>query len=82
MFIYSFIHLFMKPVPEAKASKPAKGQESPETKASKPTTKQKTASRAGGLRSVGGSGQTGRVLQVGTWLHRTTALCAWTSAVF
>jgi hypothetical protein len=43
-----------KPVPEAKGSKPV-----PEPKGSKPTTTQKTASRAGGLRSMGGSGQTG-----------------------
>jgi hypothetical protein len=47
------------PVPEAKASNPVKGQESPETKVSKPMeTRAKTASRAGGLRPGGGSGQT------------------------
>jgi hypothetical protein len=49
-----------KPVPEAKASKPV-----PEAKASKPMeTRRQAASRAGGLLSVGGSGQTGtRVAQ-------------------
>jgi hypothetical protein len=49
-----------KPIPEAKASKPVKGQESPETKVSKPMeTRRQAASRAGGLRSGGSSGQTG-----------------------
>jgi hypothetical protein len=48
-----------KPVPEAKASSPVKGQESPGTKVPKPMeTRSKTASRAGGLRPGGGSGQT------------------------
>jgi hypothetical protein len=47
-----------KPVPEAKASKPTKGQESPETKVSHPMqTRRQAASRAGGLRGVVGSGQ-------------------------
>jgi hypothetical protein len=48
-----------KTVPEAKASTPRKGQESPGTKV--PTLSMVTrsqASRAGGLRSGGGSGQT------------------------
>jgi hypothetical protein len=51
-----------KPVPEAKALKPTKGQESPETKVSKPMetrAKTKEASRAGGLRGVVGSGPNG-----------------------
>jgi hypothetical protein len=47
-----------KPVSEAKASKPVKGQESPETKVSHPMETRQHASRAGGLRSGGGSGQT------------------------
>jgi hypothetical protein len=48
-----------KPVPEAKASKPTKGQESPETKVSHPmVTRGKEVSRAGGLRPGSGSGQT------------------------
>jgi hypothetical protein len=47
-----------KPVPEAKASKPVNGQESPETKVSHPMQTRRQASRAGGLRSGGGSGQT------------------------
>jgi hypothetical protein len=48
-----------QPISEAKASKPVKGQESPETKVSKPMeTRRRTASRAGGLRSGGGSGKT------------------------
>jgi hypothetical protein len=48
-----------KPVPEAKASKPGTGQESPETKVPKPMeTRRQAASRAGGLRPGGGSGQT------------------------
>jgi hypothetical protein len=42
----------------AKAPPPRKGQESPETKVSKPVPKKKPASRAGGLRPGGGSGQT------------------------
>jgi hypothetical protein len=55
-----------KPVPEAKASKPVKGQESPEAKASKPMeTRRQAASRAGGLRSVGGSWQTGTCVASG-----------------
>jgi hypothetical protein len=61
-----------KLVPEAKASKPVKGQESPEAKASKPivdhqpmVTRGRAASRAGGLRSVGGSGQTGTCVASG-----------------
>jgi hypothetical protein len=49
-----------KPVPESQASKPRKGQESPETKVSTPmVTRRQETSRAGGLRSGGGSGQTG-----------------------
>jgi hypothetical protein len=49
-----------KPVPDAKASTPRKGQESPETQVSKPMeTRRQAASRAGGLRPGGGSGQTG-----------------------
>jgi hypothetical protein len=47
-----------KPVPEAKASTPRKGQESPEAKASHPMATRKTASGVGSLRSGGGSGQT------------------------
>jgi hypothetical protein len=48
-----------KPTTGAKAPKPAKGQESPEAKASHPmATRTRNASRAGGLRSGGGSGQT------------------------
>jgi hypothetical protein len=48
-----------KPAPEAKASKPMKGQESPETKVSHPMAARiRIASRAGGLRPGGGSGQT------------------------
>jgi hypothetical protein len=48
-----------KPVPGAKAPKPTKGQESPGTKVPKPMeTRGKSASRAGSLRSGGGSGQT------------------------
>jgi hypothetical protein len=55
-----------KPVPEARASKPVKGQESPEAKASKPMkTRRQAASRAGGLRSVGGSGLTGTCVASG-----------------
>jgi hypothetical protein len=55
-----------KPVPEAKASKPVKGQESPETKVSKPTeTRRQAPSRAGSLRSGGGSGQTGTCVAKG-----------------
>jgi hypothetical protein len=52
-----------KPVPEAKASSPRKGQESPETKVSKPmvTRSQTKASGAGGLRGGAGSGQSGTV---------------------
>jgi hypothetical protein len=49
-----------KPTTGAKAPKPKEGQESPEAKASHPmATRKHEASRAGGLRSVGGSGQTG-----------------------
>jgi hypothetical protein len=48
-----------KPVPETKASTPKKGQESPEAKASHPMRTRQRASGAGGLRSGGGSGQTG-----------------------
>jgi hypothetical protein len=48
-----------KPVPEAKASQPVKGQESPGTKVSKPMeTRRQATSRAGGLRPGGRSGQT------------------------
>jgi hypothetical protein len=47
-----------KPAPEAKASKPRKGQESPGTKVPKPIQTRQAASTAGGLRSGGGSGQT------------------------
>jgi hypothetical protein len=54
-----------KPTEGAKAPKPVKGQESPETKVSKPrvdhsrmVTRAQEASRAGSLRSGGGSGQT------------------------
>jgi hypothetical protein len=55
-----------KPVPVAKASKPVKGQESPEARASKPMeTRGRTASRAGSLRSVGGSWQTGTCVASG-----------------
>jgi hypothetical protein len=55
-----------KPVPEAKASKPVKGQESPGTKVPKPMeTRRQAASRAGGLRSGGGSGQTGTCVASG-----------------
>jgi hypothetical protein len=55
-----------KPLPEAKASKPVKGQESPEAKASKPMeTRGRAASRAGGLRLVGGSGKTGTCVASG-----------------
>jgi hypothetical protein len=51
-----------KPVPEAKAPKPTKGQESPVAKATHPmSTRAQEASRAGGLRGVVGSGQTGYV---------------------
>jgi hypothetical protein len=50
-----------KPVPEAKASTLRKGQESPETKVSTPMVTRQRASRAGGLRGVVGSGQTGYV---------------------
>jgi hypothetical protein len=46
------------PVPEAKASKPVKGQESPETKVSNPMVTRRQASRAGGLRPGGGLGST------------------------
>jgi hypothetical protein len=38
--------------------KPVKGQESPETKVSTPMVTRSQASRAGSLRSGGGSGQT------------------------
>jgi hypothetical protein len=48
-----------KPTTGAKAPKPKKGQESPETKVSHPMETRQRASGAGGLRSGGGSGQTG-----------------------
>jgi hypothetical protein len=48
-----------EPIPEAKASKPMKGQESPVAKATHPMAiRRQEASRARGLRSGGGSGQT------------------------
>jgi hypothetical protein len=54
-----------KPVPEAKASTPRKGQESPETKVSHPMETRQRASGAGSLRSGGGSGQTGTCVASG-----------------
>jgi hypothetical protein len=54
-----------KPVPEAKASTPRKGQESPETKVSTPMVTRQRASGAGSLRSGGASGQTGTCVAQG-----------------
>jgi hypothetical protein len=55
-----------KPVLEAKASAPRKGQESPETKVSTPIVTRQRASGAGGLGSGGVSGQTGTCVASGS----------------